>query len=188
MEELKVVGNLIKLDCVKVNMIDATIGNRSFEDTSSELKDMDISENKIQEIDFYSHLDADNSINGDIIGYYENNSIGIEAKGLAPSKTNKSNFKYWAKGIVDQVLEIDDTEELDLVGIAIPKNCKNTLRGILSSFHKEIDDDMVKSYDPEDLYGERKYQKLDLFNDDDLIFIVSDNNVETMSCRDFFGL
>lgn len=187
MEELKVVGKIIDSDILDVSKIDGTIGNRSFEDTRNGLTEMDISEGTIDRIEFYSHLRDDGS--ADILGDYNGRMIGIEAKGVAPSKTgNKSNFKYWSKGIIDQMLDISDATDCDIVGIAIPENCADTLRGILSSHHDEIDDQMAREKEPEELYGERKSEKLKLCRQSDLMFLVGEQDIEVRSCREFFGL
>lgn len=189
MEELKVVGHLIKSDLLDVQKIDATIGNRSFEDTKEELIDMGVEEDTLEDIEFYSHLGPQSSdTNADVIAQYVR-SVGLECKGIAPSKRNsKDNFKYWGKGIIDQMLDIHDTSDCDKVGIAIPKSCTELLRGILSSHYSEIDEQMAKKKDPEDLYGERKSDKIELCQSNDLIFLVGPNDIEIMDCRTFFGL
>lgn len=187
MEELNVVGNLIQSDIIDVQRIDAMISNRSFEDTTEELIDLGIEEQTVDKIDFFSHLHSDYV--ADVAGIYNGKHVGIEAKGIAPSKKrSQSNFKYWAKGIQNQMFEIQDCGDFDAIGIAIPKDVKNLLRGILSSKYDRISDTMVQRLDAENLYGTRNAEKLRIFNNDDLIFTVSTNSVMVWDAPTFFGV
>lgn len=189
MEELKVVGHLIKSDLLDVQKIDGNIGNRSLEDTKEELINMGVKRDTLEDIEFYSHLDSKSrGSNADLIARYVR-SVGIECKGIAPSKKNsKGNFKYWSKGIIDQMLNIHDTSDCDNVGIAVPKSCTEILRGILSSHYDEIDGQMAKKKDAKKLYGERKSKKIELCQSNDLIFLVGSNDIEITDCRTFFGV
>ena len=175
---------------MNVRKIDGTIGNRSFQDTKDELIDMGVDKGTLQEIEFYSHLHReDGETNADLVADYYGSLIGLECKGIAPSKIDdKSNFKYWGKGILDQMMDIDDTFDCDRVGIAIPESCTDILRGILSSNHSKIDAETAKQKCPEDLYGVRKAEKLELCRDDDLLFVVRTDGIKTTDCRTFFGL
>lgn len=110
-------------------------------------------------------------------------------KGVVPSKKiTKSNSKYWSKSIVGCILDISDATNCDIAGIAIFKNYDDTLRGILSSHHDEIDDQMAREKEPEELYGERKSEKLKLCRQIDLMFLVGEQNIEAKSRREFFDL
>jgi hypothetical protein len=79
------------------------------------------------------------------LGNYNGQKIGVRVKGIVPSKKiTKSNSKYWSKSIVGCILDISDATNCDIAGIAIFKNYDDTLRGILSSHHNKISDQIAR--------------------------------------------
>lgn len=188
MEEIDVIKNLIESDFFNnVDKVDGMIGNRPISTTKEYLREEGISDDTIKEIEFFSHMHSNNSV--DILGTsMKDERIGVEAKGVAPSKEKtKSNLKYWSKGIFNQTAEIHDTMNCDLVGFAIPENVGDLFRGVISSFDKEPDWSDVQNQEAEELYGSKQVEIIENFKQD-RVLLVGRGNVQIYTVEEFFGL
>jgi len=187
MEEIEVIGGILQSDLIDgVEKVDGLVGGRSIEDNKDILREMGVSDARIDGADFYNHFASDERV--DLLGWMGEEKIGIETKGVSKSKqSSKGNFKYWIKGVFHQMAAIDDTTDSNVVGVAIPATEADLFRETMSSYAQPIGDSRVRSTAPEELYGKRQTNLLRLYKDD-VILLVGENGVEKRSCERFFGL
>lgn len=178
MREIDVIGKVILSDKISVERVDLPSKNQ---DNISRLREMGVSDEKIDAICINQGTD-------DIFGEYSKDEelVGFEAKGT--TKKSYSNFKYWGKGMLSQMAQLDDNTDADSVGIAVPEEVADTLRGIMSSHNSKVTDQEKESYSASELYGERQASVLRMYNQDDYIVLASDDGIEVQSFNGFFGL
>jgi hypothetical protein len=178
MREIEVIGTVILSDTISVERVD--LPNKT-EDDISRLRDMGINKEKIDKIDINKGTD-------DIFGEYnrEGESVGFEAKGT--TKKNYGNFKYWGKGMLSQMAQLDDNTISESVGIAIPKEVASVLRGIMSSYNSTVSSEKAQNKAASQIYGERQASVLRMYDQDDYIVLADKNGIEVQRFEEFFGL
>lgn len=178
MKEIEVIGRVILSDKFSIKRIDLP-SNRK--DNLKKLQDMGVSDKTLDGIQI-------NNGTEDIVGRFlpRNEQIAFEAKGT--TKNSYSNFKYWGKGILNQMAQIDDKTDAGSVGIAIPSEVSNVFRGILSSHHSEVSDPEDRQMSTSEAYGDRQTTLLRNYSDNDYVVLVHENGVQVQSWVDFFGL
>lgn len=176
MRELNVIGQIILSGDFSINKVDLP-KNRT--DDINDLRDMGISQSTLDSIKI-------NQGTEDIVGQFKRERIAIEAKGT--TKENYGNFKYWGKGMINQMAQLDDKTDTDSVGIAVPEEVSEVLRGIFSSYYSTVSKRKTQTTPPEDIYGERQASLLRRYADDDYVILVDSEGINVQKWLEFFGI
>lgn len=176
MREIKVIGKIILSDKFSIHQID--LPNKRNDDIEK-LRDMGVSQSTLDSLKI-------NQGTEDIVGQFKEEKVGIEAKGT--TKKNYGNFRYWGKGMINQMAQLDDKTDAESVGIAIPEEVSETLRGILSSYHSTVSEEKTQNMSPQELYGERQTSILRQYADDDYVILADSEGIEVQKWCEFFGI
>lgn len=178
MREIEVIAKVIISDKISVKKVDLPYNK---DDDINKLQEMGVSKDTIDQITF-------NDGREDILGTFtkDNQQIGFESKGT--TKDNYGNFKYWGKGMLNQMAQLDDNTDADSVGIAIPREVKDILRGIMSSYHTRVTDNEVNNQPASELYGDRQSSVLRTYDKNDYVILADSEGIEVQEYTEFFGL
>lgn len=178
MREIEVMGKVMDSDKISIKRIDLP---NNKDDNIKKLQNMGVDEETLDEITI-------NKGREDILGTFTKNDkkIGLECKGT--TKDNYNNFVYWGKGMLSQMAQLGDKTDANSVGIAIPREVKDVLRGIMSSYQTRVSDDEVNNQSASELYGDRQSAVLKMYDQDDYIVLADSNGIKVQEFKDFFGL
>lgn len=176
MREINVIGRIILSDEFSIHRVDLP-NNRT--DDIGDLRDMGVSQSTIESLNF-------NRGTEDIVGQFKGEKIAIEAKGVTGEYA--SNFTYWGKGMINQMVQLDDKTEANSVGIAVPEEVSETLRGIFSSYHSSVSEEKAQNMSPQEVYGERQSSILRQYADNDYVILAGSEGIDVQKLCEFFGI